>query len=56
MVINFTNINKMNNHLSTDLTEYKKTMTFYFGNSGPGLGQAQQYGGVKSVNGIPILS
>ena len=30
-------------------------MTYDVGNSGPSLGQAQQYGGVKSVNGIRTL-
>jgi hypothetical protein len=37
----------------TELTEHIKTMTYDVGNPGPGLGQAQQCGGVKTVNGIP---
>ena len=41
MVINFTNINKLNNHV---------------GNPVPGLREAQQCGGVKPVNGMPIFS
>ena len=32
----------------------KKTMTYEVGDSVPDLGQAQQCGGVKPVNGIPI--
>ncbi len=39
MVINFTNINKTKNHLSSELTEHKKTTTYDVGNSSPGLGQ-----------------
>jgi len=31
-----------------------KTMT-YDGNPGPGLGQTQECGGVKLVNGLPTL-
>ena len=31
------------------------TTTYDIGNAGPGLGQAQKYGGVKPVNGIPTL-
>ena len=31
----------------------KKTITYGIGNSGPGLGQAQQCGRVKPINGIP---
>ena len=30
-------------------------MTYYFGNPGPGLGQAQKCCGVKPVNGIPTF-
>jgi hypothetical protein len=30
-------------------------MTYEVGNPGPGLGQAQQCGGVKPVTGIPNL-
>lgn len=31
----------------------KQTTTYDLGNPGPGLRQAQQWGGIKSVNGIP---
>jgi hypothetical protein len=39
------------------LTEHKKTMTttYYIGNPGPGLVQAQKCGGVKPVNGNATL-
>jgi hypothetical protein len=30
-------------------------MTYDVGNPGPGLGQAKQYGGVKTINGITTL-
>jgi hypothetical protein len=40
-VNNSTNINKTNNHLSPQLTEHKKTMTYGIGNLGPGLWQTQ---------------
>ena len=30
-------------------------MTYDVGNTSPGLGQAQKWGMVKPVNGIPIL-
>ena len=33
----------------------ENTTTYDFGNPGPGLGQAQECGGVKLVNEIPIL-
>ena len=59
MVINSTDINKVNNHLSSSLNT-KETMTYDVGNPNPGLGQAQKIcvcvwkgGGVKPVNGIP---
>jgi hypothetical protein len=51
MVINSTNINKMNNRLSKE--KQKKTMIYDFGNPGPGLGQAQRCGRDKTVNEIP---
>jgi hypothetical protein len=40
MVINSTNINKMNNHLSSELNllNTKKTTTYDVGNPGPDLG------------------
>jgi len=34
----------------------KKTTIYDAGNAGPGLGQAQKCGGVKTVNGIPTRS
>jgi hypothetical protein len=41
------------------MTEYKqeteKTMTYDVSNPGPGLGQAQECGGVKPVKWIPIF-
>jgi hypothetical protein len=39
MIINSTNINKTNNHLSMNT---KKTMTYDIANPGFGLGQAQK--------------
>ena len=41
MIINSTNINNINNHLSLILILWaqKKTMTYDVGNPGPGLGQ-----------------
>ena len=47
MVNNFTNINKTNNHLSPQLTEYKKETTYDVGNSGLCLGQTKKCGGIK---------
>ena len=52
MVNNSTKI-KMNNRLSPQLLNIEKTTTYDVGNPGPCLGQAQQCGGVKPVNGIP---
>jgi hypothetical protein len=45
MVINSTNINKANNHLSSWLTEHKKIKTYDVGNPGPSrvLGQQTIY-------------
>jgi hypothetical protein len=48
MVNNSTNIIKTNNHHSAQITEHKKTTTYDIGNSGPGLGQTQTCGRVKS--------
>ena len=53
MAIDFSKMNKTNNHLSPSLTEYKKIMIYGVGNVGPDLSQAQTCGGVKPVNGIP---
>ena len=47
---------QQSNPCSSQTNEHKKTMTYDVGNPGPSLGQAQQYGGVKSVNGIQALS
>ena len=57
MVNNSTNINKTNNHLSSQLNSLNtdKTTTYYVGNPGPGLGQAHKSGRVAPVNGIPPL-
>jgi len=53
MVINSTNINKTNNHLSSYLNSLntKKATTYDVGNLSPDLGQAQPCGGIKPVNG-----
>jgi len=48
-----TNINKMNNHLSSLNT--KKTMTYGIRNLGSDLGQVQKYVEVKPFNVIPTL-
>jgi hypothetical protein len=56
IVNNFNYINKTSNHLSPQLTEYKKTIKYDVGNPGPGLGQAQKSGRVKPVDGITTLS
>ena len=54
MVNNSTNINKTNNHLSHQLTEHKK-IPYVVGNPGTSLEHAELSGGVKPVNGIPIV-
>jgi hypothetical protein len=54
MVNNATNINKTQNHISSQPIEHKKTTTYDVGNSGPGLGQAQKCGVVEQLNGTPI--
>jgi hypothetical protein len=53
-----TKINKMNNRLSPQIIEHKKTTTYMYdvGNPWPGLGHAQKGGGVKPVNKNPTLS
>jgi hypothetical protein len=57
MVNKSTNINKTNNHLSPQTTEYqKKTMTYGIRNPCLGLAQAQKYGRVKPVNVICFVS
>jgi len=56
MVNNSTIINKtktITSHLNSLNT--KKTMTYDVVNPGPNLGQAQKFGGVKLVYGIPTL-
>jgi len=47
-------MNKTNNHLSHQLTELKK-IPYVVGNPGTSLEHAEQGGGVKPVNVIPIL-
>jgi hypothetical protein len=42
MVNNSTNINKANNHLTQLSLNTQKTMTYYVGHLGPGLGHAQK--------------
>ena len=43
-------------HLNwTRWTQKKHPNAYYFGHSGPGLGQAQRCGGVTPVNGISAL-
>lgn len=57
MVINFTNINKTNNHLLHKTIEHKKTATSYGAeNQSPGQGQTHKCGGVQPVTEIlPLL-
>jgi hypothetical protein len=57
IVNNSTNIIKANNHLSPSLTEPKTVgiTTYEIGIPGPGLGQSQKRGGVKSVKRIQTL-
>ena len=54
MVNNSTNINKINNHLSLQLTKHKKTWTNDVENPGPHLGRTQKGGDVKPAN-LPFL-
>jgi len=56
MFNNSTNINKMNNHISTEIIDYKKDHDIWHWKSSPGLEQAQKCGGCKLVSGIPSLS
>jgi hypothetical protein len=42
MVNNSTNINKANNHLTQLSLNTQKTMTYYVGHLGPGLGHAHK--------------
>jgi len=51
MVNNSTNINKTDNHLLPEITQYKEDNHIWH----RGLGQAQQYGRVKPGNGILTL-
>jgi len=54
MVNNSTNINKANNHFFSSVTERKEKTTIYdIRNINPSLAQAQQYGRIKPVKGIP---
>jgi len=54
IVNNSTNIIKANNHLSPSLTEPKTVGTTMYdvGIPGPGLGQSQKRGGIKSVKRV----
>ena len=52
MVNNFTNFNKANNPLPLHSLDVKQITTYDVWNAGPCLGQAQQCGGIKLVNGI----
>ena len=52
IVNNFTNIKKTNIHLYSST---KMTTIYGIGNTGPCLGQGQQFGAVKPVNGIPAI-
>ena len=40
-------VNETNNHIAPQLVEHKKTKTYDFRNSGPGLGQPQKHGEAK---------
>ena len=54
IVNNSTYINKINNHLSyLNSLNINKATTYDIGNPGPGLGQTQKCGRVKSVNPNP---
>jgi hypothetical protein len=52
VVNNTININNTNNHLYLKSLNTQKNTTYGVGNPGPGLGQTQKCGRVKSVNGI----
>ena len=45
----------MNNHLSSRITEYKKTTTHCIVNPGSDLGQTQTCGGIKPDKGTPLI-
>jgi len=55
MVINSTNINKTNNHISPQIIEHKKDHNIWLFNPVPGLGQVEKCGRVKPVNRIHTL-
>ena len=55
MVNNSNNINKANNHLSPQIIENKKTMTYEVCNQDHVLGQAQKCGRVKPFKGIYMI-
>jgi hypothetical protein len=42
------------NSIQLQIIEHKNTTIYDVRNPGPGLRQAQQYGGVKQFNGISI--
>ena len=52
-MVNNSNKTTIISHL--DSLNTQKTTTYDLGNPDPGLGQAQQCGGVTPVNGIPTL-
>jgi hypothetical protein len=53
VVFSSINNHKTNFRLSTQLNKHiKKTTTYDIENPGPGLGQVQKRGRVKSINGI----
>jgi hypothetical protein len=45
----------MNNHLSSRISEYKKTTTHCIVNPGSDLGQTQTCGGIKPDKGTPLI-
>jgi hypothetical protein len=48
-------VNKTNNYLSSHAIEPKKITTYDIRNYVLALGQAQKYGGVEPVNGMPTI-
>ena len=57
MVNNFTNMNKMNNHISFELNSLntKKTTIYDVGNPGSGLGQVQNVAELNRLMGSQPL-
>jgi hypothetical protein len=56
MVNNYTNINKMNYHLSSQTIVYTNSVTYGVDIPGPGLGQAYNMGRVKLVMFLRICN